>query len=468
MKPQSFSSVSVLPFPQSDACRAPDERGVYLVFLAVLLVPLLYVIGMAIDSAQLEIDSLRVQRAADAGAVVGASLIARKTDPEVVAVARAVARDNYDRNVLFYDPAQLDQYIAVPALVTSSTLRVTAVTRSQTHIIGKFVSGEDEYSPAGRAVAQRRPVAIAIVADVTGSMLCPSVGSCGSYGAPAGSRKIDALKVAAKQFVNEFSEQRDFIALVSYSTYLSTSASQYYKHRVHDYPLNQDYSDVNFINFSKTNIRNKIDGLVANGGTNIQSGVLGGIDELMRLEPMLQAQTRQDASEFLKVLLLITDGSPNAYLGDISKSVYPQSNVDQIGIPSGCPAPTGREKYYLYPVRLIEWARQQGILVFTIGVGQPINNSTNFYQGGDQSSSNDNYLRTYFMHYLANSPIAHVDSNGNPLPVPAAEQPHASCASSYEQLSNTARGEYLESPNANDLQSMLQRVALMIQMRLIE
>jgi Flp pilus assembly protein TadG len=427
------------------------EDGIYLVFLAVLLIPLFFVVGLSMDSARLELDALHVQRAADAATVAATSRIGEVTDPEILDIARRVGRDNFDRNGLYYAAAQLGDYVK-PLFHDPNTLSVSTHSISEPYIIGKVVDGKDNWDVNGYAKGQRRPVEIVIVADVTGSMSIDN--------------KIEHLKEAAKGFVNNFNEKTDFISLVSYSTYLNPGAAPYYRHRQHNYPIGTDYisnptNPTANRNFSQDHLNAAIDLLGAAGATNIQSGMIGGIEEIYRLRQLIGLDK---AAAFLKVIVLITDGSPNENSGAFNNAPDPALVVQTVPAPdSSCPPYSSgamNREDFIYPLLVADWARRNGILLFTIGIGTQAPGNT-FYQGGT-----DMLLRPFFLRRMGNAPLPPPDPiTGLPLPDP--ELP-ATCIPNYETMSNYARGEYLETPDANDLAALLQRVARSIQSRLIE
>ncbi len=72
-----------------------DDEGFYLTFLAIGLVAIFMIVGLAVDSTALYLHHGRLQRAADAGTIAGAlQLIGGLTPTEVDGISRDVAKDN--------------------------------------------------------------------------------------------------------------------------------------------------------------------------------------------------------------------------------------------------------------------------------------------------------------------------------------------------------------------------------------
>lgn len=433
-----------------------DESGIYIFLLALVLVPLFFVVGLALDSAKLEIDSLRVQRAADAATMAGSSRIGELSDSAVLQLAQLVIQDNFTRNGLFYDVQHLPDYMTA-AFNAGHALSVTTRTPSTTYIIGKVVGEEGQGLTfvRGRATGERRRVALVLVADVTGSMQVSAFGLT----------KIDALKAAARRFVDVFDEKNDFVSLVSYSTALNAQASAYLRHRSHNYSMGTDFirssSDpAQNRNFSKSRLGARIDSLQASGRTNIESGMVGGIEEVHSLPALIGAE---EAASYMKVIVVFTDGSPNENSGDFDNAADPSRAVSELTFPPGCPDRESSKKDFIYPLLLGDWARRNETLVFAVGLGEPAppDSEQPFYQGGT-----DNNLRPYFLRRLANAPSFPTDpETGEPVPDPELA---AACLASYAEVADYSRGEFLQTPDPNQLDNLLQQIARSIQFRLIE
>lgn len=147
---------------------------------------------------------------------------------------------------------------------------------------------EIEYTltPSGdyAVVEQREAVDIALVLDVSGSML---YGLDGKTNAKAPNRRVDALRTATNGLIAKFKETNlDNVGLIQFSTKASKVALQGADSR----GLTKNYTD----------LQNKINALNPSGSTNID-------DALRKAKDMLTGSTRK------KYVILLTDGAANMY-----------------------------------------------------------------------------------------------------------------------------------------------------------
>jgi hypothetical protein len=287
--------------------------------MAIVLVALLSVIGLGIDAGKLYIDSLRVQRAADAGVLAGTSLIGDAlfgTQANIEGLARDVARDNFDRHLVPYNPADLGTHFEA-RLRTPNELEVRTYSPSSTYIIGKVVEGQGIHDLSGFAAGRRRPVAVVLVNDLSSSMMEPP-------------EKFDALRAAARVFASSFDEAQDAFGMVSF-----------WRNTAVDYPLSRPWVRQDITPDVPDDVDGAINCLIIEGctppgypaacppcvnksGTNIHGGVWQGRQEMDRFLALVP-----DPSAFLKVIVLITDGSP-------TRVPLAAQNTPDI-YPAGCP-----------------------------------------------------------------------------------------------------------------------------------
>ena len=95
-----------------------------------------------------------------------------------------------------------------------SDVEVTTRGTVSSLLMHRVAPTETSWEVYGHAVGRRRPVAIAIAADVSGSMSDRADSSCRR----SCINKLQALKEAAKNFLNNFSEADDAVAVVSFAT----------------------------------------------------------------------------------------------------------------------------------------------------------------------------------------------------------------------------------------------------------
>jgi Flp pilus assembly protein TadG len=106
-----------------------DERGAVLVLVALSAAALVSVVALAVDVGMLFVARAEAQRAADAGALAGASAFLVATGAERDALAEARAVDYATRNSMLRTPIEADE-VTVDLLASSAgTLRVRATVR---------------------------------------------------------------------------------------------------------------------------------------------------------------------------------------------------------------------------------------------------------------------------------------------------------------------------------------------------
>ncbi len=418
------------------------DGGFIFVFLAIAIVTLLLMMGLAADSARLYLDSMRKQRAADAGTVAGTFKIADlQSVPEVTkkdiieTITNQVSEDNFSLNRIPFDPANRDfHFFSEFNPNDNGVMSVTARVKSETDtiIMGKWVTGDDQWLIEERAKGIRRPVAVTLLLDVSGSMQLPSRNGCGSC-----ITKMEALKIAANGFVAGLDPAIDRVSITTYSNHSGIK-----------YP--EIPADRLAINVDKVNAI--IDSLVPEEYTNIHHGLWNASIEATH--PSLPPGV-------LKVIILVTDGAPNRSMRSSENPEYdPTTRYDYV--PGSCPdldnglADSRNRKTkddYLQAIMEADRIRAQGVLIFTVGIGEPDTNQSSAYQ----NLGNDKLLKRPFLNRVSN----HADRG--------AEDPHEfPCVPNYEQLSEAPAGQNLESDDANDLPQLLFSILRKIQARLVE
>jgi len=428
------------------------EKGIYTVFTAICLVMLMYVLGLAIDSGVLELDSLRLQRASDAAAVVAGSRIGNIAPDKVELLAELVAKDNMDVHNLYYDENNLASYITTN-LIDNTEININTNTLSDTFFIGQVVEGKDQWSLQAKASAHKRPVAVVLVVDKSGSMNCPAdpfmpceqERTClkwqrkpwrGWYcvdwsdewdcvSNPSHHKcqpsKMDKLKEAANIFVDSFNEDKDIFSVVAYSNDADV-----------EYNITED--------FNKEAIKATISQLNGNGWTNLHDGVIKAREQLA----LLPDAVGEGYESYQKVIVLITDGAPNRHEGNMHS------------YPSGCPSSSTRETL-VWPILEADLARNENTLIFGIGIGQADDNTWDSFQTQPTNSNPGTYLLKSIMFRR----IVNDQTNGWSDP-----QFPNNCFPGYSELYTNPVGEYLESPHVDDIYYMLEQVSLSIQMKL--
>lgn len=139
--------------------------------------------------------------------------------------------------------------------------------------------------------ARRVRAMISLVLDTSASM--------NESKSPGEPRNIEKLKVAVKEFVDQFSEKLDYLSIVDFNTngHVIVPMS-----RIEN--IQATTSGGNLLR-GKEAVNYLVDGLSANGGTNLAEGLTRGRIELQRLE-----ESRSNPKPF-RAIVLFSDGAPS-------------------------------------------------------------------------------------------------------------------------------------------------------------
>ncbi len=239
-----------------------NERGTVLAFVAVSLVGLLGIAGLALDSGRAYVARAELSRAVDAAALGGAAALRQSqadAEQRIIALARANGVDPALLNYSFGVNAEGENTVSVSAseVVPTTFMRVL---------------GRDRVGVVAAAEATVPPLDLVLVLDQSGSI--------------AREGAWDDLQDAAKDFIDNFSESIDQVGLVSFQV----RAGQHV-------PLSQPF---------RANIRAAIDGMTSVGDTNTGEGLRVG------KETLDNGPTRNRS---VRVVVFFTDGRPTAFRG---------------------------------------------------------------------------------------------------------------------------------------------------------
>jgi Flp pilus assembly protein TadG len=239
-----------------------NERGTVLAFVAVSLVGLLGMAGLALDSGRAYVARAELARAVDAAALGGAAALRQSqadAEQRIIALARANGVDPALLNYSFGVNAEGENTVSVSAseVVPTTFMRVL---------------GRDQVDVVAAAEATVPPLDLVLVLDQSGSI--------------AREGAWDDLQNAAKDFIDNFSESIDQVGLVSFQV----RAGQHV-------PLSQPF---------RSNIRAAIDGMTSVGDTNTGEGLRVGKETL---------DTGPTRNRSVRVVVFFTDGRPTAFRG---------------------------------------------------------------------------------------------------------------------------------------------------------
>lgn len=181
-------------------CLARDQRGATLLYFSVALLPLLIVVGVAVDLGRIYLVKQRLTNAADAAAIAVGTHI-NLTPEEAAALAGSFIQAHY--------PSQLK---SVGVSNSATEVNVTATAQVQMVFLQVLNTQSVDVSVSAQALRPQGKLEIALVLDQTGSM--------------AGQRIVD-LKAAAKDLIdivvwdNQTENYYSKVAIVPYAAAVS-------------------------------------------------------------------------------------------------------------------------------------------------------------------------------------------------------------------------------------------------------
>jgi len=297
------------------------ERGSTLITVAITLLVLVFFLALAVDAGMAYAERRKMQNAADAASLAGATvLINGGSDANVKStIASYVAQNSASDYTAVYLPSgQAVGGGVIPADATG--VRVTARRTSPTFFAG--IMGINSMSVSGVAGGGFPPLDIALVLDRSGSMnfdscsappqmdtdpICMPISEeyctqpleshsghdwyCGGTWTEPPQPMTDTQN-AAKSFVDMNNPILSNLALVSFSSDCCPGIEGYSL----DQPLTNNFGSV----------KSAIDSLDAWGGTNADGGLYTAIEELAG------PRGRDDATQYI---VFLTDGHPNQKRG---------------------------------------------------------------------------------------------------------------------------------------------------------
>ncbi len=290
--------------------RRRRDQGFALVYMAILITFLLVATGLAVDSGRAYVVKAQLSKAVD-GAALSAAHNLNSGNPR--AEAEKIFRANFPDGYLgvssvtnptteanFFDLTTIDETGA-----NVVTVRATAVVPTTFMRLANF----NELTVTSTGEAQRRMVDLSLVLDVSGS-----IGS-----------KWNAVRDAAREFINAFDEDADRVSLVTYGNGARVVV-----------PMQATRG------FDKAATKAAVPNTLPGGWTPMAEGLYRGWDEVRWVSNGTQSG--------LRVIVLFTDGSANGVPGNwdgtgISKSVstndFPKRTPDPDNITTNTPGIQG-------------------------------------------------------------------------------------------------------------------------------
>ena len=255
--------------------RRRGQSGIAIYITTAMLVMIIPTIGLTVDGSLLYIIRTRMQGACDGAALAATRALARGTNSAAQITnaqndAAIYVKLNFPSSFFFSGDVQIDPTTDVTVDLGQANLRVVTVNAHVTEptLFMRWLS-EPSTIVRATATATRRDVNISMVVDRSGSL--SASGSCG------------AVKQAAINFVNKFSDGRDNVSLVTFAA--STHV---------DFPINVNFKSAG------TPVPTILSNIVCAGSTSSAMSLWYGYDQLVGL----------NQPGALNVLLFFTDGKP--------------------------------------------------------------------------------------------------------------------------------------------------------------
>lgn len=305
--------------------RAPARRkGFVLMIMTLGLMFFVSTVGLGVDAGVSYVVRTRLQAAADGSALAAArslntALDVNSQQSAAVTTGEAFFKANFPPGLLNTTASGTQMQFAygtTPQTLSTFFITSNASATAPTYFMRVF--GKENVPVAAKAVATRRDMNLMIVLDVSGSMDTTQAGTTDTA--------CTIMKNSSKSFVDMFSNGRDNIGLVTFSTGSKLAFAP-------------------STSFSP-GIKTAIDAIDCDGGTNTVAGLKLAWDQLQALNQPGR----------LNVIILFTDGLANGIIADFpirmqndtrygdgtSSSLYPSSSTLYNMPPSACQDASGK------------------------------------------------------------------------------------------------------------------------------
>lgn len=255
------------------------QRGAVAIMVAVSMLVLLGVVGLALDAGLAYLVKARLNAAVDSAALAGARAVTTgNNQAEQVASAKTAAADFFAANIpsSYLMSAPKITGIDVTFNLGQATIDVRAEAPMPVSIMQ--VMGFSSLTPVAYAQTVRRDLDMAFVVDTSGSL----------------SGSAATVRASAKSFLNKFNVTQDRIGMIHFASGAEV-----------DFPISSSTRG-----FNRTAMLKKIDGFAFSGGTASVEGMWNARDQLNDI-PSASRST-------LRVIVFFSDGDPTALGSTIS------------------------------------------------------------------------------------------------------------------------------------------------------
>lgn len=330
-----------------------DERGNVAILFAASLIPVLGLVGAAIDYSRANAIKTTMQAAADSAALAVSKTATSQTSSQVQSAA-----DTYFRALVTNSEATITNVTATYSKASVSSVKVDATATMKTQFMGLLGFPSLTIAVSSTTAWGNTRLRVALALDNTGSM--------------ASSGKITALKTAAKNLIDQLKSSANnagdvYISIIPFSKDVNIGGSANYTQnwvkwddwdnanktctawnkwgsctkyeanahstwngcimdRDQDYDISNaapvigqaktlfpaeqyGYCPVELkpLSYDWTALKNKIDSMTPNGNTNITIGLVWAWHSLTQGSP-LAAPAEDPTYDYQKVIILLTDG----------------------------------------------------------------------------------------------------------------------------------------------------------------
>jgi len=339
-----------------------------------------------------------------------------------------VAQDNLRLNGIAFDAVNPENDIHPVVNKAEATVTVDFSLPFRPALMEALLGQHIALEPPVVSAAAIRPLAIVIVADCSLSMLCRASGDpspCyGDTGWTFAGSRLQAVMTAGQSFLNSLDEQHDAIAIVGFSDVAVTQ-----RQMTTPFDKDQIKADLMMLSFG---VR-----------TNIRAGIVNAHLEFGRLLTMVGEDAYR---QYAKIMVVVTDGTPDRHVARNST----------LRFPSHCSV-TRKQKSYIWPLLEADAAREDGIYVMTLALGEQSAVAGDPYQDVNDGK----HVKPVFLRRLAND----AEDAASDAPFPDGEDGRQRCVETYIEQLIRPKGEVQASVNANDLTMMVGRIWRTVRLR---
>ena len=250
------------------------QRGAIAIMVAISMIVLLGVVGLAIDGGLAYLVKARLNAAVDSAALAGARAVTTgNNEAEQRASAKAAAEDFFKANIP-------DNYLLSAPKILSTTVTfkggqaiIDVVADAKMPVSIMQVMGFESLTPVATAQTIRNDLDMALVIDTSGSL----------------SDSASVVRTSAKSFLSRFNVTQDRVALVHFASGAET-----------DVPIK-----ISGRGFERTTMYNKINAFPFIGGTASVEGMWNAREQL-GMVPLANRST-------MRVIVFFSDGAPSAF-----------------------------------------------------------------------------------------------------------------------------------------------------------